>query len=578
MEDFRLSRSLVRFGSFELDPEAGELRRDGCKVRLQEQPLQILQILLQQPGKVIPREELRQKVWPSDTFVDFNHGINNAIKRLREALGDTAETPTYVETVPRRGYRFIGSAESPKKEAAARTRSLAVLPLENLSNDPEQEYFAEGLTEALITTLAKIRRLRVVSRTSCMQYKRVRRSLREIARELEVDTVVEGTVLRAGNRVRVTAQLIDAPKESHLWAESYERDIRDVLTLQSELAQAIAKEIRVNITPEERTHLATARTVDPEAYEAYLKGRYHWNRRSGEGLERAAGYFRQAVARDANYASAYAGLADCANIAGWWCFVSPEEGCGMAKALAQKALSIDNSLSEAHCSLAWSLLFYDFDFLNAEREFRLALSLHPENTTAVEWHAVFLGIVGRFDQSIAEILGAVRLDPLSAIIVTVAGMLFFIARRYDESIEMLQKALELDHNFSPARVMLAETWGLTGKHDLAIAEMEELVRITNRLPLHLFLLAHSYASAGKRKEAQRILQDLRDMSTQRYVPAYFLAIIYADLNEKDEAFRYLETAYREREAWVVFARYYPLADPLRSDPRFDDFLRRMNFP
>src|SRR6266481_3895169 len=306
MADFHAPRGTVRFAAFELDFRASELRKQGIKVKLQEQPFQILQVLLQRPGEIVTREELQQKIWPSDTFVDFDHGLYNAIKRLREALGDSAETPRFVETLSRRGYRFVGKIEC----EASQMRSLAVLPLENLSRDPEQEYFAEGMTEALITTLAKIGELRVVSRTSAMQYKGVHKPLREIARELEVDAIVEGSVLRAGRRVRITAQLIDAPKEMHLWAESYERDLRDVLTLQAEVAQAIAREIRVKLTPVDQARFAEVRAVDPDAYEAYLRGRYHWNRRSSEGLGKAIENFRQAVASDPTYASANAGLAD----------------------------------------------------------------------------------------------------------------------------------------------------------------------------------------------------------------------------------------------------------------------------
>src|SRR2546430_7464621 len=306
MEHLRSVRASVRFGAFELDQDAGELRKQGTRMKLQEQPLQMLQVLLQRPGEVVTREELQQKIWPSDTFVDFDHGINNAIKRLREALGDAAETPHYIETLPRRGYRFIGKIEY----NAPRMRSLAVLPLENLSHDPQQEYFAEGLTEALITTLAKIGELRVVSRTTAMLYKDVHKPLREIARELEVDAIVEGTVLRAGQRVRITAQLIDAANETHLWAESYERHLRDVLHLQAELAQSIARQVQVKLTPQEQAQLAQSRPVNPEAYEAYLKGRYHWNRRSREGLPKAVQYFEQAIATDPTYAAAYAGLPD----------------------------------------------------------------------------------------------------------------------------------------------------------------------------------------------------------------------------------------------------------------------------
>src|SRR5438105_4674331 len=293
METAFKARGVIHFGEFELAAAAGNLYRNGSKVKLQEQPFQILQILLQRPGEIVTREELRQKIWLSDTFVDFDHGINNAIKRLREALGDTAETPRYVETLPRRGYRFIGKIECD----APRMRSLAVLPLENLSHDPQQEYVAEGLTEALITTLAKVGELRVVSRTSAMLYKGIRKPLGEIARELEVDAIVEGTVLRAGRRVRLTAQLIDAPNEMHLWAESYDRDLRDVLALQAEVAKAIAREIRVKLTPVDQARFAEVRAVDPDAYEAYLRGRYHWNRRPSE-FAKAIQCFQEAIAKD----------------------------------------------------------------------------------------------------------------------------------------------------------------------------------------------------------------------------------------------------------------------------------------
>src|SRR5438874_10298581 len=276
------SDEIIRFSDFELDLAASELRKQGAKLRLQQQPFQVLHILLECPGRMVTREEMQQKIWPSDTFVDFDHGLYNAIKRLREALGDNAEKPHYIQTVPRRGYRFVGKLESAKPAPIKRIKSLAVLPLENLSCDPEQEYFAEGLTEALITTLAKIGELRVVSRTSAMQYKGVHKALREIARELEVDAIVEGTVLRVGRRVRITAQLIDAPNETHLWAESYERDLRDVLTLQAEVAHAIARQIQIKLTPQEQAHFADVHPVNPEAYEAHLKGRYHWNKRSRE--------------------------------------------------------------------------------------------------------------------------------------------------------------------------------------------------------------------------------------------------------------------------------------------------------
>ncbi|PYV51129.1 MAG: hypothetical protein DMG92_05335, partial [Acidobacteria bacterium] len=376
VQDLRLSRASVRFGAFELDQDAGELRREGTKVRLQEQPLQILQILLEQPGKVILREELRKRVWPSDTFVDFDHGINNAIKRLREALGDVAETPRYIETLPRRGYRFIGITEYPRHGTASSILSLAVLPLENLSRDPEQEYFADGLTEALITSLAKISAIRVTSRTTAMHYKGVHRPVPELARELGVDAVVEGAVLRSGERVRISVQLIEARTDQHLWAESYNRDLRDVLELQTEVARAVAREIQVKMTPSEQEQLARVHPVDAQAYEAYLKARYYWNKRTGEGFRRGAEYFERAIERDPSYAAAYAGLADCASSAGFWGLTSPSDGCGKAKAAARKSLEIEET-AEGRTSLAIAILHYDFDIVAAEQEFRRALELNP---------------------------------------------------------------------------------------------------------------------------------------------------------------------------------------------------------
>jgi len=295
----------VCFGEFEMDEHAGELRKEGIKVHLQEQPLQILRILLEHPGEVVMREDLRKRVWPTDTFVDFDHGINNAIKRLREALGDTAETPRFVETLPRRGYRFIANLEPTKVVAGARIQSVAVLPLENLSRDPEQEYFADGMTEALITSLAKISALRVISRTTVMHYKGVRRPLPEIAREIGVQVVVEGTVLRSGEKVRISVQLIETSSDTHLWAESYERDLRDILRLQSEISRAVAQEIQAKLTPAERERLTRSRSVSPEAYELYLRGRHYWNMRNAQGFTKGAEYFLKAISVDPNYAAAY---------------------------------------------------------------------------------------------------------------------------------------------------------------------------------------------------------------------------------------------------------------------------------
>ena len=573
LEEFRPSHGTVRFDIFELDADAGELRKQGTRMKLQEQPFQMLQVLLQRPGEVVTREELQQKIWPSDTFVDFDHGINNAIKRLREALGDAAETPHYIETLPRRGYRFIGKIE----RETPKFRSLAVLPLENLSRDPQQEYFAEGLTEALITTLAKIGELRVVCRTTAMLYKDVHKPLREIARELEVDAIVEGTVLRAGHRVRITAQLVDPAKESHLWAESYERHLRDILDLQAEVAQAIAREIQVKLTPQEQAQLAQSHPVDPEAYEAYLKGRYHWNRRSREGLPKGVQYFQEAIAKDPAYAAAYAGLADCLSGLSNYNFVAPDEGCGKAKKLALQALELDPSLGEAHASLAWVHTWYDYDFVAAEREFERSLELNPRYATAHQFFGFYLGMMGRYEEAYTEIKRAIRLDPLSSVFEWSLGFVYWMARRYDQAIEQTAKALELDPGFAPAHALRCWAAQHTAP-ELAVDAAQNAVRCSPGAVMYLATLGESYAAAGNPQEAQKMLDHLHDLSKQQYVTPYFLARIYAALGRKEEALHSLEAGYLERTCSLVFMKVDPRLDELRIEPRFQDLMRRMNFP
>ena len=573
MEGFRPGRASVRFGPFELDQMAGELRKTGAKIRLQDQPLQVLQILLEQPGRLIPREELQHRIWPSDTFVDFDHGINNAIKRLREALGDTAETPRYVQTLPRRGYRFIGEIEFD----APRSRSLVVLPLQNLSRDPEQEYFAEGMTEALITALAKIGELRVVSRTSSMLYKGHRKPLREIASELEVDTIVEGTVLRDTDRVRITAQLIDPAKDTHLWAESYERHLSHILDLQAEVAQAIARQVQVKLTPQEQAQFAQSHPVNPEAYEAYLKGRYHWNRRSRQGLPKGVECFQEAIAKDPTYAAAYAGLADCLSALSTYNFVAPDEGCGKAKKLALQALQMDPSLGEAHTSLAWVHTWYDYDFVAAEREFERALALNPRYATAHQFFGFYLGMMGRYEEAYTEVKRAIRLDPLSNVFEWSLGFIYWMAHRYDQAIEQLEKALELDSNFAPAHAVLCWANLCKSRPDAAISAAQAAIDCSAGAVMYLANLAESHAAAGDRCEAQKILDHLRDLSKRQYVTPYFLARIYTALGKRDEAVRCLEAGYLERTASLVFMKVDALLDDLRSDPRFQDLMNRVKF-
>lgn len=575
MEGFSGLTPTIRFGEFELDQHSGELRRNGAKVRLQEQPLRILQILLEQPGKLVPREELQARVWPSDTFVDFDHGINNAVKRLREALSDLAETPRFIETLPRRGYRFIGGLES--KE---RTPSLVVLPLDNLSRDPEQDYFADGLTEALITDLAKISALRVISRTTAMKYKGVRsKSVPEIAHELGADQVVEGTVLRSGDRVRISVQLIDASTDTHLWAETYERALQDVLTLQAEVARAIATEIQVKLTPQEQAQLRPIRRVDPEAYELYLKGRYHWNKRSLEGLTKGAEYFQKAIDRDPTYAAAYAGLADTASRLGFWTDAPPEEACVRGKAAALKAIEMDKTLTEAYAALAYASLHYDFDVSCAEESVRNAIELDPNNAFAIQGRACCLMVRGRAEDAAIESLTAMQLEPFTLVLLWNAGIFHYLARKYDEAIELSQKGLELDPKFAPFRWTLAFAFIQERMYTQAVSEAEEAVKISHRAPFFLGALGHVYGAVGRTEDAFNVITELANLAEKRHVSAYWHGMTYAAFPEKrDEAFHWLECALQDHAPWMVYLKAPPWFDNLRSDSRYYNLLQRMNIP
>ncbi|PWT86721.1 MAG: hypothetical protein C5B58_00920 [Acidobacteria bacterium] len=567
----RSTSGFVRFGSFEVDQRSGELRRQGVKVKLQEQPFLLLQMLLERPGEIVTREELQKRIWPSDTFVDFEQGLNNAAKRLREALSDSADAPCLIETIPRRGYRFIGTI---KVRPLDRMRSLAVLPLENLSRDPEQEYFAEGLTEALITMLAKIGELRVVSRTSVMVYKGVRKPLRQIARELDVDAIVEGTVLREGKRVRITVQLIDAPREAHLWAESYERDLRHVLALQVEIAKEVAKEIRVKVTPHERAQIAEAHPVNPEAYEAYLKGRYHWNRRPGEiGL--AIKCFEEALAKDAAFAAAYALLAHSLCLLTFYGIVPASNGSAKGKVLAHKAIELDNSLADAHLALARALAC-DFDFLAAEQEFERSIELNSRHSTAHGDLGLFLGYMGRYEEAYTEVLRAIRLDPHSSIIQSFLGFVYIYGRRYDLAVDQFKKTLELDPNSGAAQNGLGWAYLCKSQYEPAILALQKGCAMwPGSSPIAW--LGGTYAVAGFHDEAKKILDQLNELSRQRYVTPYGVARIHMSLGKREEALHWLEKAYEQRAEWMVILKVDQCFDDLRNDPRFQDLLRRMNF-
>ncbi len=597
-------------------------------------------MLLGCPGEVVTREELQKRLWPSDTFVDFDHGLNKAINKLREALGDSAESPRFVETVARRGYRFLAEVNTsgvalargpelatlsqpadgrklpeivdksaiptrrlptvawkssvfvllllmaslaawklhPWNRSSPTIRSLAVLPLESLSNDPSQDYFADGMTDELISDLGQISALRVISRTSVMAYKHARKPLPQIARELNVDAVVEGTVLRSGDQVRITAQLIDASADKHLWSQSYEGELRDTLALQSKVARAIADQIQINLNPREQAALKSAKVVNPEAYVSYLKGRYFWNKRSAESLKVALAYFNQAKDENPTYAQAYSGLSDTYALLGDWQYavMTPKEALPKAKAAAVKALELDSSLGEAHNSLAFCLDGFDWAFDSAGKEFLRAIELNPGYATAHHWYAWHLALLHRYDEALAEMRKAESLDPLSLVINADLAELLALAHSYDESILQSRKTIEMDPNFGLAHNHLGQAYLQKQMYGEAIAELQKAVQLSGGGPTCMANLARAEAASGKRSEAGKLLGDLKKRSSPGYSHGSEIAVIYAALGDSDQAMNWLEKGYEERFNPGVLLR--PGFDPLRSDPRFLDLVRRIGLP
>jgi serine/threonine protein kinase/tetratricopeptide (TPR) repeat protein len=458
---------------------------------------------------------------------------------------------------------------------APEIKSLAVLPLENLSRDPEQEYFAQGMTDELITSLAKISALRVISRTSVMRYKGTHKPLPEIARELNVDGVIEGSILQSGDRVRITAKLIQAKTDRHLWAKSYERDQRDVLALQDDVARAIANEIKVKLTPQEQARLTSACPVNPEAHEAYLKGRYEWNTRTEEGLKKSLRYFEQGLAVEPSYAAAYSGLADSYMILWNNGFLGPDECIPKARAAALKAIEIDDNLAEAHTSLAYLMGNYDWNWIASEREFRRAIELSPSYANAHHWYALQLASMGRHEEAIEEIKKARQLDPLSPRINANVGGNLYQARQYDQALEELNKALELNPNDTVTHSLLGLAYLQKGKKQEAIAELlraNQLIGNKGGTPL---VLAQVYAFAGERDQARKMLEKLETQAKRRYVSPSQIGLIYAALGERQQAFAWLERAYEQRDSLLLVLKVDARFDPLRSDPRFQDLLRRV---
>jgi TolB-like protein/Tfp pilus assembly protein PilF len=456
-------------------------------------------------------------------------------------------------------------------------KSLAVLPLENLSGDPAQEYFADGMTDALIGNLAKIGALHVISRTSAMHYKGTKKPLPQIASELGVDAVVEGTVQRSGNRVLIRAQLIHAATDRHLWIETYERDLRDVLNLQSEVAHTIAREIQTKVTTAEQARLARHRPANRKAFDDYLQGRYlYWNKRTKENLEKAIEYFQSAIKEDPAYAQAYAGMADCYNHLGSvrHSALPPVEARRRAAEAAGKALEFDTELAEAHAALGYAK-HYNWDWAEAEREFKRAIELNPNYAEAHIRYSQYLVSRGNVEEAVAEANRARELDPFSLDISALRGFVLENARRYSEAIEQLRRVIEMDPGFYSAHWFLAQTYTANGEFDEAIASSEKAVALSGRAPAALGFLGLAYALAGRKDEANQVLVELLELNRRSYVTPPAVATVYIGLGDKDRAFVWLERAYQERSYYMAFLKTFPLLDPLRPDPRFDELLRRI---
>lgn len=626
-----------------MDLNSGEVRKAGLRQKLAGQPFQLLQALLERPGEVVTRDELRQRIWPENTFVDYELALRKAVNRLREVLGDSAESPRFIETIPRRGYRFIGSitpdslplesseqlppaagASEPMISARVdrwrflrnliagfalfaiagivlwlnadrlRTRifatprftqihSVAVLPFKNLSKDPEQEYFVDGMTDELITDLAKIGQLRVISHTSVMPYKGVAKSLGTIAGELNVEAIVEGTVLRSGNRVRVTAQLLRASPERHLWADSYQGDLADVLSLQERVARSIAREVRISLTPEEQAHLASIQPSDPEAYDAFVRGRYYASQINPDGFEKAVVNFGRAIELQPRYARAYADLAETYCWAAAMGMAPAQEALLKSRLAATKALEMDDTLGQAHSSLAWVKYAYEWNFPEAEKEFRRSLELNPNASWPLLWYGMYLAQANRIEESVAAMKKAREVDPLSPVVNSLALTPMVTGRKYNIAIDGELKVLEMDRSSGLARWLLTTAYERNGEFSKAIDLQEETSVLYGHTKesaaQHFERLRRAYDSLGPKGYWRMNLEQNRSDWKKKPGEPYILATLYARVGDKQNAFVWLEKAYEARSQYLTYwLRTDPAFDSFRNDPKYAELIRRIGFP
>jgi TolB-like protein/DNA-binding winged helix-turn-helix (wHTH) protein len=653
--DMAKPSQVYRFADFEAEVRSRQLRKHGTKLKLQGQPFEMLLMLLESPGEVVTRDQMQKKLWPVDTFVDFEHSLNTSIKKLRQALNDSATEPRYIETLPRVGYRFIapvtvteesagdfpalplqapssadgipgttGEESSPRHSftgflglafaavaiagvalafnvgktrdrltgmlrsskngagmaspAKKARRSVAVLPLQNLSADPSQNYFVDGMTDELTTDLAQFGDLRVISRTSAMHYRDGNKTAPEIGKELGVDALVEGSVERVGDRVRIRAQLIDCATDRHLWAQSYDRDMKDVLSMQTEAAREIADQIRGSVgSPQLNLHAANRAPVDPDAYEAYLKGRYFWNKRTPDGLNKSIEYFDQAIAKDPSFAAAYAGLAGSYSILG--SDVLPADvASSKARAAASKAIELDPSIAEGHAAMALVEFYYDWNWKQSEEEFRRAIELNPNYATAHQWYSYYLTAMLRFPEAVEQAEAAQQMDPLSLSVNTTLATRYHHAGRDNDAMQLDRRTLEMDSTFVPAHFGLAAVYEKQGSPQQAIDEYKKILELRPADPAALAALAYTEARFGQKDEARKILSQLTETSKKKYVASFEIATIYAGLDEADNAMLWLEKSYQQHESQMAFIESDDRFDSLHADGRYQKLVHRLGLP
>lgn len=579
MEPIARSPRSVRFGVFEFDHRSGELRKQGRRIRLEGQPVQVLLKLLERPGELITREDLRKELWPGDTFVNFEQSLNAAVKRLRHALGDAPANPRFIETLSRRGYRFIApvNASTPGATATATSRraveSLAVLPFGNTDGDPEAEYLADGITESIINHVSRLSAVRVMARSTVFRYKDKNLDPRAVGRKLTVDAVLLGRVQQRGDSLLVGAELVDVQNGWRLWGEQYNRKLSDILAVEEEISREISEKLSLQLSGEDRNRLAKRYTESTEAYQDYLKGRYHLNRLTEEGLRKGIEYFRRAIGRDQHYALAYTGLADAFGLLGFMGMAPAAEAMPKAKDAARRALEIDDGLAEAHTSLGAVFKNYDWDWPAAEREFQKALELNPRYAHGHRIYASYLAGAGRSEESLRESRLALELDPFSLPIRVELAYNACMSRDYDRALAEALRTLDLEPQFAPAQSVLGQVYEQQGRYDEALTALEKARILAHGHPATQAAIVHLLAAAGREPEARELLTRLIDLAGQRHVSGFWLAIALAGTGDVAGAVDALYKSYEQRDVMLIWLGTEPRLDPVRSQPRFAKLLR-----